>query len=90
MNITIAHMVLIYKRAALSLDVLVMTHVLIVVIVPRIGPVFLLELLILTLSRDTWMVHVFPVVVHIPLSQMVKCKELSRLLLVAWLSAGFL
>jgi hypothetical protein len=90
MNITIAHMVLIYMRTTLSLDALVMAHVLIVVIVPRIGPVFLLELLILTLSRDTWMVHVFPIVVHIPLSQMVKCKELSRLLLVAWLSAGFL
>jgi hypothetical protein len=25
-------------------------------------------------SRDTWMVHVFPIVVHVPLSQVVRCK----------------
>jgi hypothetical protein len=32
--------------------------------------------LTLTLSRDTWMVHIFPVMVHIPLVQIVKCKVL--------------
>jgi uncharacterized protein YjeT (DUF2065 family) len=49
-----------------------MTHVLIVVIVSRVGPIFVLEGLILSLSPDTWMVHAFPIVVHIPLDQMVR------------------
>jgi hypothetical protein len=37
---------------------------------------FPLEVSILTLSRVTLTVHTFPVVVHIPLSQMVRCKRL--------------
>jgi hypothetical protein len=53
MDLTITHMVLVYERAALSLDALVMTHVLIVVIVSHAGLVFLLEGLTLTLSQDT-------------------------------------
>jgi hypothetical protein len=53
MYLTITHMVLVHERTALSLDALVTTHVLILVIVPRVGLVFLLELLTLTLSRDT-------------------------------------
>jgi hypothetical protein len=76
MDLTIAHMVLVHERTALSLDVLVTTHVLIMLIVFRIGLVFLLEGLALTLSRDTWTVHIFPVVAHIPLGQMVGCKGL--------------
>jgi hypothetical protein len=76
MNLTIAHMVLVNERTALSLDALVMTHVLIVVIVSRVGLIFLLEGPIPTLSQDTWMVHVFPVVVHVPLGQVVRCKGL--------------
>jgi hypothetical protein len=76
MDLTIAHMVLVHERTALCLDALHMTHVLIVVIVSYVGLVFLLELLTLTLSQDTCTVHVFPVVVHAPLGQMVKCKEL--------------
>jgi hypothetical protein len=43
MDLTIAHMVLVHERTALSLDALVMAHVLIVVIVSRVGLVFLLE-----------------------------------------------
>jgi hypothetical protein len=43
MDLTITHMVLVHKRIALYIDALVMTHVLIVVIVSRIGMVFLLE-----------------------------------------------
>jgi hypothetical protein len=43
MDLTIAHMVLIHERTALSLDALVTTHVLIVVIVSHAGLVFLLE-----------------------------------------------
>jgi hypothetical protein len=43
MDLTIAHMVLVHERTALSLDTLVMTHVLIVVIVSRVGLIFLLE-----------------------------------------------
>jgi hypothetical protein len=52
---------------------LVTAHVLIVVIVSHVDPVFLLEGLTLTLSPDTWTVHIFPVMVHVPLGQMVKC-----------------
>ena len=72
MDLTIAHMVLVHERTALSLDALDTAHVLIVVIVFRVGPVFLLEGLRLTLSPDTWTVHVFHVVVPVPLVQMVK------------------
>jgi hypothetical protein len=43
MDPTIAHMVLVHERTALSLDALVTTHVLIMVIVFRVGLVFLLE-----------------------------------------------
>jgi hypothetical protein len=76
MDLTIAQMALVHERTALSLDALVMTHVLIVVIVSRVGLVFLLEGLTLTLSRDTWTVQIFPIVAHVPLSQMVRCKGL--------------
>jgi hypothetical protein len=74
MEPTITHMVLISERIALSLDCLVMAHVLIVVIVFRVGPVFSLEGHFPTLSRDTWMIHAFPIVVHVPLNQVVRCK----------------
>jgi hypothetical protein len=40
MDPTIAHMVLVYERTALSLDTLVTAHVLIVVTVSRVGLVF--------------------------------------------------
>jgi hypothetical protein len=76
MNLTIPHMVLANKRLVLCLDILITAHVLIVVIVSHVGLVSLMEGLTLTLGRDTWMVHVFPVVVHVPLSQMVRCKQL--------------
>jgi hypothetical protein len=76
MDLTIAHMILVHERTALCLDTLVMTHVLIVVIVSLVGLVFLLEGLALTLSSDTWTVHVFPIMVHVPLGQMVRCKGL--------------
>jgi hypothetical protein len=50
--------------------------VLIVVIVSRVGLVSMLEGLTLTFSRDIWTAHVFPIVVHVSLSQMVSCKGL--------------
>jgi hypothetical protein len=50
MDLTIAHMVLVHERTALSLDALGMTHILIVVIVSRVGLVFPLEGPSLTLS----------------------------------------
>jgi hypothetical protein len=50
MDLTIAHMVLIHERTALSLDALDTTHVLIVVIVSHVDMIFLLEDLTLTLS----------------------------------------
>jgi hypothetical protein len=43
MDLTITHMILVHERTTLSLDALVMPHVLIVVIVSRVGLVFLLE-----------------------------------------------
>jgi hypothetical protein len=48
MELTIAHIILVHERTTLCLDALVMTHVLIVVIVSRVGPVFLLDGLTLT------------------------------------------
>jgi hypothetical protein len=75
-DLTATHIVLVHKRTALSLDTLVMAHVLVVVIVFHVGLVFLLEGPTPTLSRDTWMVHVFPIVVHVPLGQVVRCKGL--------------
>jgi cation transport ATPase len=76
MDPTIAHMFLGHERTALSLDALVTTHILIVVIVSCISLVFLQEGFTLILSRDTWTVHVFPSVVLVPLVQTVKCKRL--------------
>jgi hypothetical protein len=76
MNLTIAHMVLVHERTALSLDALVTAHILIVVIISHVVLFFLLEGPTPTLSRDNWMVHIFPIVVHVPLSQVVRCKGL--------------
>jgi uncharacterized membrane protein len=42
-DLTIAHIVLVHERTAFSLDALVMAHVLIVVIVSRVGLIFPLE-----------------------------------------------
>jgi hypothetical protein len=64
-DLTITHMVLVHRRTALCLDALVTSHVLIVVIVPCVGMVFLLEGLTPALSPDTWTVHVFPIVIHV-------------------------
>jgi hypothetical protein len=43
MDLTIAHMILVHVRTALCREALDMAHVLIVVIVPRVGLVFLLD-----------------------------------------------
>jgi hypothetical protein len=72
MDLTITHMVLVHERTVLCLDALVTAHVLIVVIISHVGLVFLQEGLILTLSLDTWMVHTFPIMVHVPLDQIVR------------------
>jgi hypothetical protein len=76
MDLTIAHMILVHEKTALSLDTLVMAHVLVVVIISRVGLVFLLEGPSPTLSRDTWTIHAFSVVVHVPHDQVVRCKGL--------------
>jgi hypothetical protein len=76
MDLTIAHMVLVHERTTLCLDALVMAHVLIMVIISHVGIVFLQEGLTLTLSPDTWTVHVFSVMVLVPLVQRVRCKRL--------------
>jgi hypothetical protein len=76
MDSTIAHMVLVHERTVLRLDALVMAHVLIVVTVSCIGLIFPLEGPFPTLSRDTWTVHAFPIVVHVPLGQVARCKGL--------------
>jgi hypothetical protein len=74
MDLIIAHMVLVHERTALCLDALDTAHVLIVVIVSRIGLIFLWEGFTPVLSQDTWTVHVFPVMVLVPLVQMVMCR----------------
>jgi hypothetical protein len=76
MDLTITHMILVHERTTLCLDALVMAHALIVVNISHVGMVFLLESLTLTLSPDTWTVHIFPVVVHVLLGQIVKWKGL--------------
>jgi hypothetical protein len=76
MDPTITHMVLAHERNALSLDALNTAHVLIVVIISRVGLVFLLEGPFPTLSRDIWTVHAFSIVVHVSLGQVVRCKRL--------------
>jgi hypothetical protein len=76
MYLTITHIVLVHERTTLCLGALVMTHVLIVMIIFRVGIVFLLEGLTLALSLDTSTVHVFLIVIHIPLVQMARCKRL--------------
>jgi hypothetical protein len=76
MELTIAHIVLVHERTSLSLDALVMAHILIVVIIFRVGLVFLQEGFTPILNRDTWTVHVFPVMVLVPLVQMVMCIRL--------------
>jgi hypothetical protein len=76
MDLTITHMVLVNERTALSLDALGTTHILIVVIVSRVGLVFTLEGPSPTLGQDTRTVHAFSIVVHVPLDQVVSCKGL--------------
>jgi hypothetical protein len=71
---TIAHMVLVHERTVLSLDALVTAHVLIMVIVSRVSLVFPSDGPFPTLSRDTWTVHTFPIMVHVPLDQVMRCK----------------
>jgi hypothetical protein len=77
MDLTIAHMVLVHKRVVLYLDALVLTHVLIVVLIPCVGTVLPLEVPILTLSRVALMVHAFPVAVYVSLAQTVRCIRLQ-------------
>jgi hypothetical protein len=72
MDLTIAHMVLVHERTALSIDALVTAHILIVVIIFCVCLIFLLEGPTPILSRDTWMIHVFSIMVHVPLGQMVR------------------
>jgi hypothetical protein len=74
MDPTIAHMVLVRERTALSLDVLVTAHVLFVVTIFRVGLVFPLDAPFSPLSQDTWTVHAFPIIVHVPLDQVVRRK----------------
>jgi hypothetical protein len=71
MDLTIAHMVLVHQRTALCIEALDMAQVLIVVIISHVGLVSLLEGLTLTLSRDIWMAHIFPIMVHTTFGQMV-------------------
>jgi hypothetical protein len=76
MDLIIAHMILVHERVVSCLNALMLTQTFIMVFVPRVGMVFPLEVPILTLNRVALMVHAFPVVVHIPLTQMARCKGL--------------
>jgi hypothetical protein len=53
MDLTIAHLVLVHVRIALCLDALVTAHTLIMVIIFRVGLIFLLEGFTVTLTQDT-------------------------------------
>jgi hypothetical protein len=64
-DLIITHMVLVHERITLCPDPLVTANVLRMVIEPRVGMVFLLEGLTPALS----LVHIFSVVVLIPLVQ---------------------
>jgi hypothetical protein len=90
MDPIIAHMILVHEKTALSPNSLVTTHVLIVVTGSHVGLVFSLEGPSPSLSRDTWTVHAFPVMVHVSIDQVVRCKGLLKHLLIVWLSAGFI
>jgi hypothetical protein len=76
MDLTITHMILVHERTTLCLNALDMAHILTMMIVSHVDLVFLLEGLTLTLNQNPWMVHIFPIVVDVPLGQMVRCKEL--------------
>jgi hypothetical protein len=67
MDLIIAHIVLVHERTALCLDALDTAHILIMVIVSCVGLIFPLEGPFPTLIRDTWTVHAFLVMVHVPL-----------------------
>jgi hypothetical protein len=75
MDLIIAHMILVHERITLCLNALVMVHIRIMVIISRVG-LFFCWSVSLTLSPNTWMVHVFSIVVYIPLGQMVTYKGL--------------
>jgi hypothetical protein len=75
-DLIVAYMVLVHDRTALSLDALVTAHVLIMMIIFHVGLVFLQEDFTPILSRDTWTVHIFPVMSLVPLVQVVMCKRL--------------
>jgi hypothetical protein len=76
MYLTITHIVLVHERTAFSIDALVMAPILIVVIISCVGMVFLQEGFTPILSRDTWTVHIFLVIVLVPLVQTVMHKRL--------------
>jgi hypothetical protein len=85
MSSLICHLILMFRLALTLVLHLALFHVLclsllidltIAHIVSRVGPVFLLEGLTLTLSRDIRTTHIFPIMVHVPLGPMVSCKGL--------------
>jgi hypothetical protein len=77
MDLTITHMVLVHERVALCLDALLLTHVLIMVLIPHVGMILLIEVSILTLSQVALTVHAFPIMVHVSLARTVRCIRLQ-------------
>jgi hypothetical protein len=75
MDLTIVDMILVHERTTSCLDALVTAHVLIVVIVSCVGMVSLLESFPLTLSPDTWTIHIFPIVVLVQVVERLRCKR---------------
>jgi hypothetical protein len=75
MDLTIVDMILVHERTTSCLDALVTAHVLIVVIVSRVGMVSLLESFSLTLSPDTWTIHIFPIVLLVQVVERLRCKR---------------
>jgi hypothetical protein len=77
MDLTIAYMLLVHERTALCLDALDTTHVLIRVIIFCVSLVFLHEGFTPVLSRDTWTVHIFPIVVLVLLGSLMNQNYMS-------------
>jgi hypothetical protein len=77
MDLTIAYMLLVHERTALCLDALDTTHVRIRVIIFCVSLVFLHEGFTPVLSRDTWTVHIFPIVVLVLLGSLMNQNYMS-------------
>jgi hypothetical protein len=71
-DLTIDHMTLVHERVALYLDALVSTHVHIMGFIPRVG-MFSARDAYSHFEKIALTVHTFPIMVLIPLAQLMRC-----------------